>query len=138
MLKREMIKKKINTEKWQMREEKFGRRKSLEKRKRVEFTFQVGKSCWNYPFAEGEDDGHSSYEALSRATACGGCQVAISPVRCEPCSEVLCSHSSSSHMQEAHSFTKCQVLCLSQTLIWEITFCLHTFHSSFPWRHFKA
>lgn len=37
----------------------------------------------------------------------------------------------------AHSLTKCQVLCLSQSLIWAITFCLHTFHSSFPWRHFN-
>lgn len=30
------------------------------------------------------------------------------------------------------------VLCLSQSLIWVITFCLHKFHSSFTWRHFKA
>lgn len=31
----------------------------------------------------------------------------------------------------ALSLTKCQVLCLSQSLIWAITFCLHTLHSSF-------
>lgn len=38
----------------------------------------------------------------------------------------------------ARSLTKCQVLCLSQSLIWAITFCLLTSHSSFLWRHFKA
>lgn len=30
------------------------------------------------------------------------------------------------------------VLCLSQSLIWVITFCLHKFHGGFSWRHFKA
>lgn len=59
---------------------------------------RIHPSGWNYPSAEGEDDGHSSYEDLSRATCCGGCQVSISPPRCVPCSGT-CSHRSSSRVQ---------------------------------------
>lgn len=90
-----MIKKKINTENGRRvkRREKCGRRKSLERRKRVEFIFQVGKSCWNYPFAEGEDDGHSSYTVCPEllpvvAVKCPSAFSGVCPaLRCCPVTE---------------------------------------------------
>lgn len=63
----------MNTEKWQMREEKnVEEEENLEKgKKERKLHLQVGKSCWSYSFAGWEGDGHGPCEGSAGAADCG-------------------------------------------------------------------